>query len=161
MQGLNAHADEHLTKPFMPEELRVRIKNLIESRKQLRENFRREFMLRPDEISVDSMDDAFILRVKNAVDEHIGDEHFTVEELVKEVGMSRSHLHRKLVALTNQSATGFIRLYRLHRAKDMIRQDAGTISEISYLVGFSSPSYFSKCFRTEFDISPSQVKDKV
>lgn len=159
IQGLKAHADEYLTKPFLPEELKVRIQNLIESRRQMREKYKREFMMRPDEISVHSMDDAFLLRVKKVVDEHIDDEHFTVEQLGREVSMSRSQIHRKLVALTAQSATEFIRSYRLHRAKDMIGKDAGSISEIAYAVGFGSPSYFSKCFRKEFDISPSEARD--
>lgn len=158
MQGLKTHVDEYLTKPFRPEELKIRIQNLIESRRQLREKYKREYMMRPDEVSVNSLDDAFLIRVKDAVDEHIDNEDFTVEQLGKEVGMSRSQLHRKLTALIGQSATEFIRSYRLHRAKEMIGRVAGSISEISYAVGFGSPSYFSKCFRDEFGMSPTESR---
>ena len=160
MQGLKAHADEYLTKPFHPEELRIRIQNLIESRKQLRERYKREYMLKPGKVEVHSMDDAFLLRVRETVDRHIDNEDFTVEALGQEVGMSRSQLHRKLTALIDQSATEFIRTYRLHRAKDMISQNCGSISEICFAVGFGSPSYFSKCFREEFGMTPSQVNEQ-
>ncbi|MGK7369475.1 MAG: tetratricopeptide repeat protein, partial [Candidatus Halalkalibacterium sp. M3_1C_030] len=161
MQGLKVHADEYLTKPFRPEELRIRIQNLIESRRHLRERHRREFMLRPGKVEVHSMDEAFLLRVRNVVDSHIDNEDFTVEQLGREVGMSRSQLHRKLTALIDQSATEFIRCYRLHRAKDMINQNSSTISEISFAVGFGSPSYFSKCFREEFGFSPSDLGEQL
>ncbi|HKL18610.1 MAG TPA: tetratricopeptide repeat protein [Halalkalibaculum sp.] len=158
MQGLKAHADEYLTKPFRPEELRLRIQNILESRRKLKEKFKMEFMLRPEKVEIHSMDDAFLLRVRESVDNHIDNEDFTVDQLGKEVGMSRSQLHRKLTALIDQSATEFIRSYRLHRAKDMISQNGGTISEISFSVGFGSPSYFSKCFREEFGFSPTEAK---
>jgi len=157
MQGLKAHADEYLTKPFRPDELRIRIQNLIGLRQKLKEKYKQEYMLRPGEVEVHSMDEAFLLKVKDTVDRHIDDEDFTVEQLGREVGMSRSQLHRKLTALIDQSATEFIRSYRLHRAKEMISREAGSISEISYAVGFGSPSYFSKCFREEFGMTPSQV----
>ncbi|HKI44707.1 MAG TPA: tetratricopeptide repeat protein [Balneolales bacterium] len=160
MHGLNTRADEYLTKPFVPRELLIRIQNLIESRRQLMEKYKRKFIIKPDEISVNSIDEAFLLRVGKVVEQHLDDEQFSVEQLCREVGMSRSHIHRKLVALTDQSATEFIRSFRLHRAKEMIGQKAGSISEISYAVGFGSPSYFSKCFRLEFGITPSEVKDQ-
>lgn len=161
IQGLKTHADEYLTKPFRPEELRIRIQNLIESRRQLKERYKRKFILRPDKVEVHSMDEAFLLRVREVVDEHISDEAFTVEQLCREVGMSRSQLHRKLSALIDQSASEFMRSYRLHRAKDMINEDVASISEISYAVGYGSPSYFSKCFREEFGLTPSQVKQNI
>ena len=161
MQGLKAHADEYLTKPFRPEELRLRIQNMLESSRKLKEKYKREFMIRPGSIEVQSMDEAFLLRVREVVDKHLGDEDFTVEQFGEEVGMSRSQLHRKLSALIDQSASEFMRSYRLHRAKDMISQNAGSISEISFAVGFGSPSYFSKCFREEFGTTPSEVKEKV
>lgn len=159
MEGLMASADEYLTKPFVPKELLVKVENLIESRKKLREKYKREFMLKPGKIEVHSMDEAFLLRVREAVDKHLDDEGFTVERLGKEVGMSRSQIHRKLIALIDQSATEFIRTYRLNRAMDMIKKKAGSISEVAYSVGFNSPSYFSKSFRREFGISPSEVEE--
>ncbi len=159
MHGLKTKADEYLTKPFVPRELLVRIQNLIESHRQLIRKYKRKFIIKPDKILVNSIDEAFLLRVGKVVEQHLDDEHFSVAQLGREVGMSRSQIHRKLVALTDQSATEFIRSFRLHRAKEMIHQKAGSISEIAYAVGFGSPSYFSKCFRQEFGMKPSEVKD--
>jgi AraC-like DNA-binding protein len=81
-----------------------------------------------------------------------------VDLLAREVGMSRSQLHRKLVALTDLSATEFIRNYRLNLAKEMIEKNTGTISEIAYETGFNSPSYFSKAFKDKFGVSPSEFE---
>lgn len=159
MHGLKIRADEYLTKPFVPDELLLRIQNLIESRNRLMEKFKHKFIIKPDEVSAKSIDEAFLLRVGKAVGQHLSDEQFGVEQLGREVGMSRSQIHRKLVALTDQSATEFIRSFRLHRAKEMISKNVGSISEISYAVGFGSPSYFSKCFRREFGMTPSEAKN--
>lgn len=159
MQGLLTKADAYLTKPFVPKELLVRIQNLIESRKQLREKYNRELILKPSEISVSSIDEVFLQKVMKVVDDNLDDEHFNMDKLGQGVGMSRSQIHRKLQALTNQSATQFIRSYRLDRAMEMIHKKAGSISEIAYTVGFSDPSYFSKCFLQRFNVTPSQAKD--
>lgn len=158
LRGLMTKADDYLTKPFIPGELMARIRNLIESRKQLREKYNRQLILKPGEIAVDSIDEAFLGRVMKAIGENLMNENFNMEQLGKEVGMSRSQIHRKLHALTNQSATQFIRSYRLNKAMDLIRQDAGSVSEIAYSVGFSSPSYFNRCFIQHFGCTPTEVK---
>lgn len=158
LRGLMTKADDYQTKPFIPRELLARIRNLIESRKQLREKYNRQLIFKPGEMAVDSIDEAFLGRVMKAIEENLLNENFDMEQLGKEVGMSRSQIHRKLHALTNQSATQFIRSYRLNRAIDLIRQDAGSISEIAYSVGFSSPSYFNRCFIQHFGCTPTEVK---
>lgn len=159
MQGLLTKADAYLTKPFAPKELLVRVQNLIESRKKLREKYKRELILKPSEVSVNSIDENFLLKVIKVVNENLDDEHFNMDKLGQGVGMSRSQIHRKLQALTNQSATQFIRSYRLDRAIDLIKKDAKSISEIAYSVGFSDPSYFSKCFQQQFNMTPTEAKD--
>ncbi len=88
-------------------------------------------------------------------------EHFSVEDLAKEVSMSRSQLHRKLTAPTNQSPSDFIRYMRLHRAKQLLEQNAGNVSEIAFQTGFNSVAYFTKCFREQFSIVPSDVKSQL
>lgn len=158
VQGLRQAADDYVTKPFVPQELEARIANLIYSRQQLREKFNRHVLLMPEETELTSIDEHFLTRVKNAIEANIGNEHFSVDQLGREVGMSRSQIHRKLRALTNQSASQFIRSFRLARAKSMIEQDAGTISEIAYSVGFASPSYFSRCFLQHFGCTPTDLK---
>lgn len=159
MKGLKTRADAYLTKPFVPKELLVRVQNLINSRKHLREKYKRELILKPSEVTVNSIDEKFLMKVMKVVEENLDDEHFNMDKLGKGVGMSRSQIHRKLHALTNQSATQFIRSYRLDRAMDLIKKNAGSISEIAYMVGFSDPSYFSKSFHEQFNITPSDAKD--
>lgn len=158
IRGLETKADDYLTKPFVPQELMVRVRNLIESRKQLREKFNRHVILKPGDMVVSSVDEVFLTRVMKVIDENLDDENFSMDQLGKGVGMSRSQIHRKLQALTNQSATQFIRSYRLNRAMDLIRQNAGSVSEIAYSVGFSSPSYFNRCFMQHFGCTPTDAK---
>ena len=91
------------------------------------------------------------------IDQHIAEEEFSIEEFGKDVGMSRSQMHRKLKALTGKSTSLYLRTVRLAKAKQMIENQKGTISEISYQVGFASPAYFSRCFKEEFGFTPSEV----
>ena len=158
IQGLRTHADDYVTKPFRPDELLLRVENLILSRNKMREKFNRKFEIKPEELSEKSMEEAFLLRVVEAIKKHLVDEEFSVDILAHEVGMSRSQLHRKLVALTDLSATEFIRSYRLNLAKDKIKYHTGSISEIAYEVGFNSSSYFSRSFKEKFGVSPSEFK---
>jgi len=158
IEGLEIGADDYLIKPFEPKELLARVKNLINLRRKLRERFKVSVPLRPGEIAVTSMDDAFLKRVMAAVEQHIADEDFHVEGLGAEVGLSRVQLHRKLTALTNQGPGEFIRYIRLHRAMELLQKGAGTVSEVAYNVGFSDPSYFSRCFHKQFGKVPTDVK---
>lgn len=158
LQGLQQKADEYLTKPFSPKELLLRVANLINSRKALREKYSRELVLKPSDITVSSLEEVFLQKIMQIVEKKMADEHFSVVQLAAEAGMSRSQLHRKLQALTNQSATEFIRYYRLTRAMDMIKRNTGSIAEIGYKVGFSSPSYFSKMFLQQYGITPGQAR---
>jgi AraC-like DNA-binding protein len=110
-------------------------------------------------VEVTSIDEAFLQRVTDVIKNNLSNDQFSVEQLGEEVGMSRSQIHRKLHALTNQSASQFIRSFRLNRAMNLIQQSAGTISEIAYTVGFSSPSYFNRCFLQHFGTTPTEVKN--
>jgi signal transduction histidine kinase/ligand-binding sensor domain-containing protein/DNA-binding response OmpR family regulator len=155
VEGLETGADDYLIKPFDASELRVRVKNLIEQRRKLRERFRQEITLEPHKIAITSADANFLQRVMDAVEKHIESE-FGVTELSNEVGMSRSQLHRKLRALTDQSPVGFIRTVRLKRAAALLEHHSGNISEVAYQVGFNNPAYFAECFRKLFGISPKE-----
>lgn len=157
LEGLDTGADDYLTKPFDQDELLVRINNLIKQRALLREKFSGDGVLRPKAVSVTSVDETFLNKVMEVVETHIQDEHFSIEALAAAVNLSRSQLHKKLKALTDMSPSVFVRTMRLHRAKSFLEQKAGTAAEISYLVGFSSPAYFSKCFKDEFGVSPGEV----
>ena len=156
--GLETGADAYVPKPFSSDELHARIANLIEGRKKLKEKFSRALTIKPEVAIEPSMEQKFLLRVKGVVDQFLGDENFSVEQLSKEVGMSRAQLHRKLIALTGVSASRFVRNYRLEHAHQLLQNKVGTVSEIAYRVGYSSPAYFTKCFTEDYGISPSQVK---
>jgi DNA-binding response OmpR family regulator len=160
MAGLETGADDYMIKPFNWLEIETRVHNLVEGRKRLRERFARTTVLKPSEIAITSMDEAFLMKVLASIERSMGDETFSVENLARDVAMSYSQLHRKLTALLNQSPNQLIRSMRLQRAKDLLERDAGTISEIAYTVGFGSPAYLTKCFHEEFGIVPSQVRRK-
>ena len=156
IEGLETGADDYLIKPFEPKELLARVKNLIDLRRKLRERFSTSVPLRPGEIAVTSTDDVFLQRAKAIVEKRMADESFGVEEFATEVCMSRSQLHRKLTALTSLPSSDFVRYLRLHRAMDLLKSGAGSVSEIAYQVGFTDPSHFSRIFHRQFGVTPSE-----
>lgn len=159
MQGLSSKADVYLTKPFVPKELLVRVQNLIESRKKLREKYKKEGILKPKDVTVNSIDEKFLNRLIELVEFNMPNENFGVTQLSLEICMSRSQLHRKLIGLLGQGPNKFIQSYRLQRAHDLLKQKAATASEISYQVGFGSPSYFTKCFHKHFGYTPTEIQN--
>jgi AraC-like DNA-binding protein len=102
------------------------------------------------------MDEKFIKKAREIVEDYMSDSEFDVQKFVTEMGMSRSVLYRKLRAVTNQSANEFINLIRLKRAAQLLEKKTMNVSEISYMVGFNDPQYFSKCFRKQYGKTPSQ-----
>jgi DNA-binding response OmpR family regulator len=158
LAGLETGADDYLTKPFDAKELQVRIKSLIALRRKLQEKFRKQMMLRPSEISITSFDEAFLKKTVAVVEAHLEEESFSPDDLAREVGMSRAQFYRKMRALAGQPAGLFIRSIRLQRAADLLKQGAGTVTEIAYKVGFSSQPYFSKCFQEYFGMTPREYK---
>ena len=161
LEGLELGADDYLVKPFDEEELSIRIRNLIAIREKLQTKYRHESGLKPNEVKVTSVHQKFLEDLKEVIEKNIDNELFSVNDLGKEMAMSRSQIHRKLKALTNQPATTFIRNYRLHRAADLLGQHAGNVTEIAYQVGFNSQTYFSSCFHELFGCSPSDFKQRL
>ncbi len=160
LEGLETGADDYLTKPFDPKELQVRIKNLINIRRKLQEKFSdRDFItnMRGKEKKLTNLEEKFIAKVLEVIDNHIAEEDFSIEQFGKEVGMSRVQLHRKLKALSGKSASLYIRSVRLSKAKKLIEEQKGNVSEIAYSVGFSSPEYFTRCFKKEYGVPPSDL----
>jgi DNA-binding response OmpR family regulator len=156
LKGLETGADDYLTKPFDSRELNLRIRNLIESRRKLRERFSRELNLEPASISVTSTDEKFLQRVMKAVEENMSNCEFSMEDFGSEVGLSRMQLHRKLKALTGKAPGDFLKYIRLKRAAQLLEMQAGNVSEIAYQVGFNNLSYFSKCFKEQFGKTPNE-----
>jgi signal transduction histidine kinase/DNA-binding response OmpR family regulator len=161
IEGLQTGADDYIVKPFDGPELIVRIQNLINQRNQLKEKWSRQVIsIQPEKISAPSVEQEFISSVRKAIDENIDNELFGVTELASSIHLSRSQLHRKLKSLTGQSPNELIRNYRLERAMQLLEQHAGTVTEIAYQTGFSSPAYFSKCFSDRYGYSPGELKTK-
>jgi DNA-binding response OmpR family regulator len=155
LEGLETGADDYLTKPFHAEELTVRVKNLIEQRAKLRECFSKKISVQPKDIAVTSTDEKFLQRALQIMEDKIGDPEFDVETFSKEMGMSRTQLHRKLKALTDQSPSDFMRIIRLKRAATLLEGQVGNISEVAFLVGFNSLTYFTRTFKQYFGKTPS------
>jgi len=155
LEGLETGADDYLTKPFESRELLIRIKNLIEQRQRLREKFSRAVIAEPKDITITSLDEMFLRRAIEIVEKHMSDVDFDVETFSREVGVSRTRLHRKLKALTDQSTTEFIRTLRLKRAAKLLAGQTGNVTDIAYEVGFNNLSYFIRSFKKLFNESPS------
>tara|TARA_R110000868_G_scaffold68570_1_gene202711 strand:- start:9443 stop:12400 length:2958 start_codon:yes stop_codon:yes gene_type:complete len=155
-KGLETGADAYITKPFKIKLLETRVQNLILSRKSLRERYSQEVVLKPKDIAITSLDELFLEKVQNVLDKKLTESSFSVEEFSKAVGMSRMQLHRKLRALTDLSASEFIRSQRLKLAASLLQQSDANISEIGYTSGFNDHAYFSKCFKEAYGCSPSE-----
>ncbi len=132
------------------------MKNLLESRRKLRERYSRSLTLQPAEVAVTPVDERFLQKVLKVVEQHLADSGFDGEMFSREMGMSRVHLHRKLKALTDLSPGELIRTFRLQRAARLLEQQHGNISEVAYAVGFNSLAYFAKCFKEQYGRTPSE-----
>ncbi|MEX2401222.1 MAG: two-component regulator propeller domain-containing protein [Rhodothermales bacterium] len=153
--GLGAGADDYLPKPFNLEELTARVENLVEIRRRLRERFSDSVRLGPEEILVSSADAAFVERMRDVVETHMGASDFGVSRMAEELGLSERQLYRRVKETADLTPAGYIRMMRLERAAHLLRQDAGRVSEIAYAVGFKSAKYFSRLFRQTFGHVPS------
>ncbi|EDP71352.1 two-component system sensor histidine kinase/response [Flavobacteriales bacterium ALC-1] len=158
MEGIEKGADAYMVKPFDVGLLKLRLSQLITSRQLI---FNKYFSVISDidTKSATSMDKEFIEKVLSFINESIGDPNLNVESLASQLNLSRSQFYRKIKALTNQTANEFIRNIRLIKAKQLIESGNNNISEVCYKVGFSSPSYFTKCFKSHFGILPKEVEN--
>lgn len=154
--GLETGADDYLSKPFIAKELRVRVKNLIETRRKLWDIFHYSNSLDLREIAHSSKDLLFFERAIAVISAHLSEPDFETDDFGKEIGLSRSQLNRKIKAVTGQPPHMFIRTLRLKHAAKLLQHHSGNISEIAYEVGFSNPSHFAKVFKEMFSNSPSE-----
>jgi signal transduction histidine kinase/DNA-binding response OmpR family regulator/streptogramin lyase len=155
VKGLGTGADDYITKPFSSKILKARIKNLIDLRKQLQQNFKREMARQPVEIAVSAIDKEFVKDLKAVIEENLSDPDFNVHDMCRKLSMSQPTLYRKIQALSGESPTDFIRSYRLKRASQLLESNFGSVTEVAFEVGFSSRTYFTKCFKEKFHRLPS------
>jgi DNA-binding response OmpR family regulator len=156
LEGLQAGADDYLTKPFHNAELLARVDNLIEGRKRLREQFSRRITVQPADVAVTPADEKFLRRCMAVIVAHIDEADFTAEAFEKEVGLSHVQFYRKMKALTNQAPGAFLRNYRLQQAAMLLKGKHGNVTEVAYTVGFTSLAYFTRCFKALYGQSPTE-----
>jgi YesN/AraC family two-component response regulator len=158
VQGLETGADDYITKPFNVEILLLRVKNLIELRKQIQQKYQKQLFLQPAEIKVTSVDETFLKGLHELVEENLSDPDFNIENLKDKFNMSHTSLFRKIKALTGEPPVKFLRSYRLKRAAQLLKAKSGNITEIAFSVGFNNSAYFTKCFKEQFNRLPSEYQ---
>jgi signal transduction histidine kinase/ligand-binding sensor domain-containing protein/DNA-binding response OmpR family regulator len=162
VEGLVAGAEDYITKPFNYEVLELKIRKQIELREKLRDKLHKQhYEITPGEIGVTSLDEKFIKKATTFVEKNISNTGLSVELFSREMGVSRGHLYNKIVALTGKTPSEFIRIMRLKRGAQLLGKSQLTIGEIAYKVGFNDPKYFSRYFREEFGIYPSEYAHRI
>ena len=161
IEGYETGADDYIMKPFDTKELRVRVKNLIDQRKQLRKHFKKEGIFNLENKKIKSVDKRFLEKATKIIHDHISDTSFGVELFASELAISRAALHKKLVALIGEPPSELIKRIRLSKAGILLKNNTGNISEIALEVGFNNPAYFAECFKKQFGETPSQYQKKL
>lgn len=153
IQGFECGADSYISKPFNSKLLLVRLRNLMDNHKRLKQFFGDKTTLSKEPVS--DVDKGFVDRFRELIEENLADSELSVEDLGSKMGLSRVQLYRKIKALTNYSPNELVRIARLKKAASLLASSEKTISEITYEVGFTSPSYFTKCYKEYFGESPT------
>ena len=159
-EGYGTGADSYLVKPFSGSVLLARIDNLLQSRTLLRSIFSGGTKEAADEEMLGTQDQTFVIRLRGIIQKNLGDSDFSVERLGEEIGLSRVQLYRKVKAMTGQTPVELLRKARLVKARTLVEKTERSVAEIAYEVGFTSPSYFNKCFKDEFGVSPGGMRIK-
>jgi len=156
IEGLETGADDYLTKPFSSKELFIRVKNLLEIRRKLREKFSKDVSPKPEVTALNPLDDEFIKKAFSLIEKNLDNVGFDNEAFAKEMFLSRMQLHRKLQAITGQTPGDFIRTFRLKRAAELLKENRLSVTQIAFEVGYNSPAQFSRAFSKQFNCPPSE-----
>lgn len=159
--GIEAGADDYISKPFNIDMLKLKIAKIIEKQKMTHSNFKKKIDISPSDIEITSMDEKFVQKAISIVEQNIGNSEFLVEDLCKEMGMSRVYFYKKTLALTDKTPSEFIRFIRLKRAADLLEKSQMFVNEVAFQVGFNDPKYFRKYFKEEFGVTPNEYKKNV
>lgn len=154
IEGMELGADSYIEKPFSPEYLLAVIANLISNREKLRQNFAQSPFVNANTMAMTKADEEFIKMLNDVVYANYANPDFSMEDMAEQLNMSRSNFYRKIKGVVGLSPNEYLRLERLKKAAQLLKEGGNRVSEICYMVGFSSPSYFSKCFQKQFGVLP-------
>lgn len=160
IECLSLGADDYIEKPFSLEFVKWKVKNVLITRKHLKEKYSKVITAEPSEIDIDSNNEKFIRKLVSIIENSINDNLLSVEFLASEVGMSRANLYRKIKSIVDDTPVNFIKKIRLKRAEQLLKKNEMYISEIAYMTGFNNQKYFGKCFLKEYGMSPSEYIKK-
>ena len=155
VEGFQSGADDYITKPFNFEILASRIQNLIMQREKFHRAFPKQLDVKASELNITPLDEKFIQNAVKCVEENVSKADFSVEDMSRELGISRAHLYKKIIALTGKSPLEFIRTIRLQQAAQLLEKSQLTVAEIAYQVGFNNPKYFARYFKEQYHVLPS------
>lgn len=156
LEGLEEGADSYIPKPFNGRHLQIRVRKLLENRAKIREHYKLSTDLKEEISGISRLDKKFLSSIIQIVENNMGDENLSVDEMGVKLGISRVHLYRKIKKLTGLSVSDFVTSVKLKKSTELLLNSGKTISEIAYEVGFTSPSYFSRCFKDYFKMSPTE-----
>jgi signal transduction histidine kinase/CheY-like chemotaxis protein/AraC-like DNA-binding protein len=159
--GFESGADAYIPKPFNESLLKIRVRKLIENREKVKSYFQQNLTFGERKDNVAEMDKSFMDKFRNIIEEKLIDSDLNVDEIGKNLGLSRVQLYRKIKSLTNYAPNELVRIIRLKAAEQMIINSDKRVSEIAYDTGFSTPSYFTKCFKEYFNESPTDYSRRI
>ncbi len=160
IKGLRLGAVDYIFKPFDLLALKLKIQNIFDIRRTMHERIKKEQILQPETVELPSLDEIFLKNAVESVNKHLDDSNFDVELFATDLGVSMNNVYRKIKALTGQTAKEFIRNQRLKHAAGLLVQQKRSISEIIYMVGFASPSYFTRCFKEFYGCTPKEYIER-
>ena len=160
LEGLQVGADDYIAKPFSMEVLRTKILNMLRTRYRIFERYSNMTEIRPEKLTSNTMDEELLLKAIAVVEKNMDNVEFSTEQFAREMNMSRSNLHLKLKAITGKSAIDFIHKIRFNRACQLLKEGKYTVSEISFMVGYNTPSYFAARFKKYIGCLPTEYGKK-
>lgn len=156
LAGLETGANDYLTKPFNFDILHSKIKNLLQHQQSVKQTYQKQVAAKASELEIETPDMKFMRKALAVIEKNMADPAFSVEELSSEMNMSRVTLYKKTFHLTGKAPLDLIKSVRLKRAVQLLKTNQYTIAEIAYQVGYNDPRYFTKAFKSEFSVLPSQ-----
>ena len=156
LEGLHVGADDYIAKPFSIEVLKAKILNMLRTRYRIFEHYSKVTEVEPEKLTSNTMDEELLRKAIAVVEKNMDNVEFSTEQFAREMNMSRSNLHLKLKAITGKSAIDFIHKIRFNRACQLLKEGKYTVAEISFMVGYNTPSYFAARFKKYIGCLPTE-----